>query len=195
MLTYVCSAPNTPAQVENGARAVAYRAEQLAGVASLRRFHAENMRAATTMQNALVESALVNARGLAWFFTRKSDVHTSMFLTDWSDSVVAVARKIVPPISRHLGHVTAGAPEGEPHPGVWPIPELAVVLVGAVARFVRSLDPSSDSYELGWFRPSPIGSYDDLMAIDPLASPAAVSDNPSVAKLTRTLRRYLEVHT
>ncbi len=153
---------------------------------------AENMRAARTMQNALVESALVNARALAWFFTRKSDVHTSMFLTDWSDSVVTVARKIVPPISRHLGHVTPGAPEGEPDPGVWPIPELAVVLIGAVARFVQALDQNGRDYELGWFAPSPVESYNDLMAIDPLAPPAPVSDNPSVAKLTNTLRRYLD---
>jgi hypothetical protein len=188
----------TRAQLKNGAEGIAYRAEQLAGVAAL--FHQRipvGVRDAgflTTIQNALVESARVNARALAWFFTRESDVNTSMFPSNWEDDVVSVARKIGP-ISQHLGHASTGSEEAEQHPGRWPIPELAVILVGGHARFVQALDRNNETYEVNWFTPSPVDTYHrDLTAVDPLSSPTEVSDNPSVAKLTKALQHYLQGH-
>ena len=182
------------AQRRNGAQGIAYRAEQLARVAALFHhgipFEVRDDRF-VTVRNALVESALVNAQALAWFFTRKSDVNTAMFDRNWKDDVSTVARNVIEPVSRHLGHATTGSEEGEKHPGQWPIPELAVVLVGGLARFVEALHGSSQRYELNWFTPSPVDTYSDLMARNPLSTATRVSVNPSVGALTEALQQHL----
>jgi hypothetical protein len=151
-----------------------------------------------TINNALVECALVMSRTLAYFFTRPSDVHFTKYDPDWHDDVIAVAEKIESPISQHHSHATPGAKDGEPLPGEWPIPELAVTLVGGLARFVQTLDTASTHYEVGWFtpsapgyQPSPTELFAALMSVDPLAQPTEVSANPSVGALTRALQKYL----
>ena len=99
------------------------------------------------LKNALVESGLANARALAHFFgDKKSDVHFTAYAPKWSDDVTKIASEIDGPISRYLGHASYGGKKGEPHPGQWPLPEMAVILVGAGARFVDSLGS-----EAGWF--------------------------------------------
>jgi hypothetical protein len=189
------TATPTRAQLKNGAQGIAYRAEHLAELAAL--FHSglpirvPDARVVKTIRNALIESALVNARALAWFFTQTSDVNTSMLRSKWEDDVVTVAGKVIGPVSQHLSHATTGSKTGEKHPGEWPISELAVVLVGGLARFVQALDGSSETYELSWFTPSPVDTYRDLMALNPLSSPTRVSDNPSVGGLTRALHQHL----
>ncbi len=189
------STSQTRAQLENGAQGIAYRAEQLAEVTTLLHcgltLWVPDDRVRKTIRNALIESALVNARALAWFFTRESDVNTSMFLCNWEDDVVTLAGEVIGPVSRHLGHATTGSKEGERQPGEWPIPELAVALVRGLARFVLGLDGRSKSYELSWFTPSPVDTYRDFMALNPISSPTKVSDNPSVGRLTKALQQHL----
>jgi len=193
----MAQAPNR-AQLENGANGIAYRAWQLAGVASLFRrqatFQVADERDATTISNALVESALVNSRVLGWFFTRKSDVNIEMFDPNWTDDVIDVAGEIESPVSRHLGHGTTGDKAGEKHPGEWPIPELAVVLIGGLARFVDALDPNSTAYDRAWFTPPTRDTYDELMRLDPLAVRTKPSDNPTVRKLTDALQQFVDTH-
>ena len=185
----------TRQQLRNGASGIAYRAWQLAGVAELLHgagLRAPDPRAATTANNALIESALGNARGLAWFFTRRSDVHFSMYDPTWSnDDIVAVAAKVEEPVSRFFSHASKGDRESDKHPGIWPVPELALVLVGSLATLVGSLNSSSDAYDLAWFSPSPAQTYRDLIALDLLAVPTAISENRRVVALTRALRSFL----
>jgi hypothetical protein len=104
-------------QVGNGALAVAYRAQQLAHAYAViyRVEWSAPEWAKQTIQNSLIESALSNARGVAYFFTRTSDVHFSMFRENWNDPVIKIAEKVEAPISRHLSHATKGAKEGEEH--------------------------------------------------------------------------------
>jgi hypothetical protein len=188
--------PSRP-QLENGANGIAYRAEQLAGIASLvlpRATFQGDPRDVTTISNALVESALVNARALGWFFTRTSDINMAMFAPNWTDDVVAIAGEIVTPVSRHLGHATTGDNAGEPHPGLWPITELAVVLTGGLARFVDALDPNSATYDRAWFTPSPRDTYGELMKLDVLAVRTLRSANPSVRELTVALQQFVDTH-
>jgi hypothetical protein len=188
----------TRAQLENGARGISYRAWQLAGVASLIcrevRIGVSSERDAVTITNALVESGLVNARAVAYFFTRPSDVHISNFGPGWADDVIGMARKVEAPVSRHLSHATTGEKGGEVHPGAWPIVELAVVLIDGLVRFVEDLGPASPDYDVAWFQPSPVQTYSELMALDPLANPTQVSNSPSVGNLTVELQQYRKDH-
>ncbi len=140
----------TPVQLERGARAIAYRTQQLSyGVILLLDWPLPGLRVGVdnVLKNALVESGLANARALAHFFgDKKSDVHFTAYAPKWSDDVTKIASEIDGPISRYLGHASYGGKKGEPHPGQWPLPEMAVILVGAGARFVDSLGS-----EAGWF--------------------------------------------
>lgn len=186
------------AQLENGATGIAYRAWQLAGVASLLRrqvaLQGADRRDVITVSNALVESALVNSRVLGWFFTSKSDVNVSMFEPGWTDDVIDLAREVESPVSRHLGHGTTGNRTGELHPGQWPIPELAVVLTGGLARFVDALDPNSPTYDRAWFTPSPRDTYDELMKLDPVGVRTLRSANPGVRDLTVDLQQFIDTN-
>ena len=136
----------------------------------------------------------MNARALAWFFTKEAggNVNASMFLPKWEDDVVPIAAEVVHPISQHLGHAMTGAKEGEEHPGEWPLPELAVVLVGGLSRFVDALDAATENFEVNWFTPSPSDTYQQLTALNLLSLPTTVSRNPSVAALTKALQQYLQ---
>jgi hypothetical protein len=191
----------TPAQLKNGGRAIAYRAWQLANVVALngveRILRDPAPAKVLTITNALVESALVNSRALAYFFADKSrkNVNASMFHSpDWQDDdLVKVAAKVEKPVSRHLSLATTGAKQGEPHPGAWPLPELAVVLVRGLARFVPTLTPERQAWFTTPRTPSPVETAHTLIALDPLAAPTPISDNRYVARLTRALQTYLEI--
>jgi hypothetical protein len=203
--------PPTEAQLRNGAQGIAYRAGQLVACTkyltthefpvvvsppdAIVTFQPEPL---ATINNALIECALVQSRALAYFFFSSSDVNVRMWHADWRDDVIDVAREVESPISRHHSHATTGDKDGELHPGAWPIPELAVTLVGGFARFVEGLDPTSPEYMIEWFtpaasgyQPSPAELLAMLMAIDPLAEPTEISGNPRVAALTRALRKHL----
>jgi len=148
----------------------------------------------TTINNALIQSSLTDARALGWFFTRTSDINIAMFVRNWTDDVIAIAGEIVPPVSRHLSHATTGDKASERHPGEWPIREPAVVLTSGLARFFDALDPTSAVYERAWFTPSPRDTYDELMKLDPLTVRTKRSDNRSVCDLTIKLQQFVETH-
>jgi len=103
----------TDEQRAAGASGIAYRAAQLADVARLLGLQVPLIARQDWMlraiNDALVESALVNARAVAWFFTKSSDVHMSWFIGDWQDGIVDIAGAAVGPISRYLGHESARA--------------------------------------------------------------------------------------
>jgi hypothetical protein len=143
-----------------------------------------------TLNNALVESALVNARALGRFFSSPGDVNFRMFNDAWQDDVIAIAAKIDSPISRHLNHATTGSPDGEPHPGEWPIVELAVILVGGLARFVESIDPQTPCYDIEWGHQSPLVTYENVTSLGLASTRTRISANPTVGQLTRRLHAY-----
>jgi hypothetical protein len=181
-------------QRANGARAIAYRVEQLTDVTmSLRQPHP------LVIRRALIDSALVNARVLGWFFTRPQDVHYSLYGDKPDDdALLVVAGLVEEPVSRHAGHGTVGAKTGELHPGAWPIPELAAVLVGGVARFVERLDaPERDWFAqrlgaYGIIAGPPPSAYDaGLIVVGAAQTRTEVSLNPSVGALTRGLQEYI----
>jgi hypothetical protein len=182
----------TEPQLQNGAKAISYRAKQLADVAMMIKLKVEiqvPLRFGETVTNAVLEGALTNARALAYFFMERSDVRTSMFDAVWDNDLTMVARTIESTVSRHLSHATTGSKAGEEHPGAWPVLELAVVLVGGLARFMKALDTE----QAAWFVPAPSPIYAELMTYHPLVVPTAISENASVAELTNALQGYLRI--
>ena len=107
-------------------------------------------------------------------------MHCSIYGTTAEPELVGIARKVTPVVSRHVGHAL-GAEDGEPHLGIWPIPELAVVLVGGVTRFVENLDPP----RWRWFDPPPARYDRKLVAAGAVAFRSRVRASPSVGGLTR----------
>lgn len=187
----------TDAQLIRGAAAIAYRAEQLGGVATMIAMRASvggpDPRLVVTVRNSLVESGLVCARTLARFFmTGTANVNTSMFVTSWNDAVISVAPDIWHTISRYLDHVSVGTPEGDLHPGDWPIPELAMTLTGGLSRFIGMLEDSITVRMAAWFQPNPGEIHARLMRTNPLAVPTVKSANVNVAALTRSLQSHLQ---
>ena len=195
----------TRLQLENGARAISYRAGQL--VTSTRilmsgipfgisppSVHVEiDLVALETIDRALIQSALGDACALAYFFARPIEVNVTMYETGWVDDVIRVAREVRAPVAVHRSHATTGATSSEEDPGNWPIPELAVALIGGLARFVAALDPQSDRYDPAWFATVPM-FHAQLMALDPLATPTEISADPAVGTLTRALHQHLAEH-
>jgi hypothetical protein len=190
--------PLTADQLRVSAGGIAYRARQLASGAELLSrglpFRVDDRRTLEVINNALVESALVNARVLAWFF-QGQDVSAREFLPAWDDEVRRVADEIASTISRHLGHATGGPQAGEQHPGPWPIPELAEILATALNRFVAALtDAGHPPDRSGWFSPSPSDTAELIASLEVSSNPTPVSDNPSVGKLTKLLQSSLARH-
>ena len=200
----------TDAQLAAAARAVSYRCQQLAGTArligrpnALLKFDIDEdgWSPALTVTNAVVESALINARAIAFFVVagRKGEARAVDFERVRRNSapgvpsqeIVELARtRILGPVSAHLAHVMHDRKlqnDQEPtHPGAWPIPELALVLVGAVADLVGSLEPA-------WalkFRPDP-RFYAAMLA--PLQHQRTIpSRHRSVRRLAQSLHSYLD---
>lgn len=186
----------TPEQLENGARGIAYRAWQLARCTELNdascKEKAPEPWIRDAVKNAIIESALVNARALACFLGGgQRDVNWQMYVSKWDDKVKKIVKPVVTAVSQHLAHASTGAEAGELHPGAWPIPELAIALVGGLARFVKALDLHSKTYDPSWFAPSPVERYDALVALDLLSRPTPESKNPKVGELTKALQEHL----
>jgi hypothetical protein len=152
------------------------------------------------IRNSFVESALVHARALAYFLSesrKAAEVKAADYgpfaasaarLVD-EDLAVFVRSKVISPVSNHVTHSKyAGAIGNEvgQHPGHWPIPELAVVLVGGVALVATRLNEEARS----WFYPSPV----DVAAM--LEHRRSWRTTPSghreVAKLTHALADRLD---
>ena len=183
--------PLTEAQLRMGARRLSYRAQQLASVAIRREFpYRLEPGVRVVVRNAFIESALAHSRAFAYFLAkrpREGDYHYSHFDPNWGVSVEPTGR-IIGSVSAHLSHAAIGDPLGEPHPGNWPISELAVVLVGVFATFVEA---QRSAPHHAWFIPDPAQSYLWLMSTQPLARTTVPSAHPKVGELTRELQAYL----
>lgn len=187
----------TEAQRRNGALGVAYRSQQLARVGVLMATRV-NLRSPVAwsleaVNNALIESALINARALAYFFADNTDKNVNVHwygLTSPND-LRSVAGMIIGAVSESLGHATKGEVDGTPHPGAWPITEAATVLVGELARAVESLR-AHGSETADWFAPDPSEQV-VLLEIHQLATAGdRISEHPTIAALTTSLRNYLK---
>lgn len=186
----------TDAQLSQAAGGISYRAQQLAHAvvlvrAGFSRFLAPGV--SETVQNALVESALTNARAMAYFLAprpKNNDVHFSHYSSTWVTPLSDVHGVIIGVVSEHLSHSTLGSPEGRMHPGEWPLTELAQALLGPMADLVTHLGVVNPDYEV-WFRPSPSGPYD--MVVD-LSWPEVdtVDRNEKVQMLTARLQSHLD---
>lgn len=205
----------TNQQLNDGARSIAYRSAQLAAIAAMvgHQSHTTidpptpgfNVEAA--IDNASVESALINARSLLGFFApdRPNDVGARDYFArcglDWPPAhladlaQLAAQPEVRAPISKHLAHATYKAALGPDNesagPGEWPLRELAVALVAGVAETVAALD---DLWAAAFAPASPIDALAalteslDLAFIDDDSEPDATAD---IVALTHTLRRYL----
>jgi len=193
----------TPAQLKNGASGIAYRAEQLTDIVLLYR-HEPPLRVSDdlvlVLSRAFTESALVNARGFARFFLKhgsKGEVNGALYGSEGpSSDLRGIARKVEKAVQAHLGHPTKGAETGEPHPGTWPVMEVAVILVGGLSEFWQRLTRTPD-IEPAWFTPSPVETYNRLMQCNPLVELPTVADssnNKLVLALTTAARSYLSGH-
>lgn len=183
---------HTKAQLEDGARAIAYRVEQLAGVGMFVGGNSRlrgGWRESLTVHNAVVESGLANARALAEFLMdNKAYVHRSMFgAALWSDDVLTIAGRIYGEVSKHLGHATICAPEGAVHPGRWPLPEIALALVGGIERLHESLDAE----HAAMFTPSPRQAWLELSVASAHFHFTDLSENDGVAALTKAVTEHL----
>lgn len=156
---------------------------------------------AQLVSNAFVESALVHTRALAYFLAetkKEAEVKARDYepyaatrgqrLVD-HDLATFVRTPVLGPVSNHVAHSKyAGALQNAPdqHPGRWPIPELAVVLVDGVAGVVKRLGREASS----WFAPSPV----DLAGmIEYRRTHRTVpSEHPDVRKFTLGLAARLD---
>ena len=183
--------PLTKANLQIGARRMSYRAQQLVNVANNLGFPSLfEPTLEKIVRNAFIESALAHARVFAYFFgeePRKEDYHYSYYDSEWNLDRQPPGR-IIGSISEHLAHSVIADPQGEGHPGEWPITELAVVLVGAFSEFAEGQDALG---QRAWFAPDPAQSYALLMSTNPLARPTVPSAHPDVGELTRELQAYL----
>lgn len=189
----------TNEQLRRGACGISYRAEQLAWIVLFERMPPTTPRQHQAFSNARIESALVNARTLAYFLGNEpksgSDLHINHYSRElWTKPVGfdGLTKTIKKAASSHLAHASTGPKSVEPHPGQWPLHELAVVLVGALSDFVGGLvgmpSPSADL-----FQPAPPRTFLDLMANDPLRVPTPVSKHALVGALTTELQTYLGI--
>jgi hypothetical protein len=190
----------TEEQLRRGADGIAYRAEQLTHVVRVGDFAARNAASGKAIQNALVESALVNGRALAYFLTaakhNDDDLHVSHYSkTIWRDGskkITKVAEKIIDAASHHLAHSVIGSDDWEPHPGDWPLREMAVVLGGELSDFVETLATKHLDRAM-LFGSTPTDDYFALMTTRPLDRPTPVSDHPMIGDLTRSLQDHLGI--
>jgi hypothetical protein len=182
-------------QLRAAARGMAYRAEQLALSAVILSTRGSLGAVALdhrqTIQNALIESALAHSRSLAEFFMdHPKYVRSSMFSgVTGSELPSALVGRIYGMASEHLGHTKVMAADGDPdaHPGAWPVPELAILLTGALTKLVATLPPE----RAAWFTPPPMWAYECVRVLAGGERPP-VSEHEDVGALTLSLRAYLD---
>lgn len=199
----------SPAELRAAAGGIAYRCSQVAFIALLMGepltvTPPPRMAAANVVQlvsNAFVESALVHARAIAYFLatTKRTDEVKAVDYAQYSakvgeplvdrDLATFVRREVLSPVSNHVAHAKyAGALKLDPeqHPGRWPIPELAVVLLDGVAQTVDRLDQTARA----WFVPHPIELAGMLNRRRSYRTPR--SEHPAVRRLTDALHARLD---
>lgn len=197
-------------ELRAAAGGIAYRCSQVAHIARLvgeplTVTPPPHMAAANVVQlvsNAFVESALVHARAIAYFLATRNRtdevkaVDYARYAAKAGEPLVDpelaafVAREVLSPVSNHVAHAKyAGALklDADQHPGRWPIPELAVVLLDGVAQTVDRLDQTARA----WFVPHPIelaGMLDKRRSF----RTTPPSEHPAVRKLTDALHARLD---
>jgi hypothetical protein len=122
---------------------------------------------------------------------RERYLHHSHF-RPWSGKVTAVTGRLFGAVSNHLAHPSLGDEGDEPHPGSWPLTEMAQALLGGLADFVHTGTDATDTYDPAWFTPSPVVTflvYGDNVHLLPRTE---VSEHPEVGKLTEALHTYLD---
>ena len=184
--------PMTEDQLRRGAGSICYRAGQVTDSFKVWKIglpDETDYRIRGPIENALVESTLIHARSLAFFLQPQldgGDVHFSDYRPDWSDPIIEAAQGIIDPVSRYLAHSSRGSQTEEPHPRAWPIPEMAVALVGGLASLTADLSVA----QRAWFWPEPGRLLGEMKVMGPLPGTER-SDNPKVAELTDSLHAYL----
>jgi hypothetical protein len=192
------SARLSPEQLVRGAGGVSYRAQQLALVTMVGR----EQPLPTPLRNARIESVLVHARALAWFFlppTNADDdnlraAHYSAQIPLPGPSLTEVYQRIKQAASKQLAHELVGAKGREPHPGQWPLPEIAVILTRSLVGFVEALADESPE-RAGWFCPRPSETYNALITTNPLVPPTPFSEHQRVRHLTKKAQAFLAEDT
>lgn len=153
----------------------------------------------SVLNNARIESALAHARALSDFLGRKPNrkgkreyLHHSHFIKDWDHDVTNFVGRIFGPISEHLSHPVIGDSIDDPHPGKWPLVELAVVLVEGLKDFIADAMDRTPTFDASWFTPRPYATYFELMYCFPLGYPTWPSEHRDVRRLTLELHAYLQ---
>lgn len=194
----------TEEQLRRGAEGITYRVQQLVWgtlVLDLQPYHQQVPRSqegrVLTTNNALVESGIVHARSLAYFLRdrnpKRGDLHyTHYSKSAWRDSaerIDPIATHIIEQTSRRLSHTTIGGREWEPHPGDWPLPEMAVLLSRGLADLVEALGEKYRDRAL-LFGETPLFEYENIrLGLPTLRTP--ISDHPEVGNLTKALQEHL----
>ena len=194
----------TEEQLRRGAEGITYRVQQLVWgtlVLDLQPYHkqvasSQEVRVLAT-NNALVESGITHARSLSYFLRDKNPKRGDLHYTHYSRSVWrssaeridAIATQIIEQTSRRLSHTTIGGREWEPHPGDWPLPEMAVLLSRGLADFVEALGEEYPD-RAALFEETPLFEYENLrLGFPPRRTP--ISEHPEVGGLTKALQAYL----
>ena len=184
----------TEEQLRRGAEGVCYRARQMTDFFTVWKIglpEETDYRIRGPIDNALTESALINARTLAYFLQPElegSDIHFSDFLPGWIDPISEPARAIIDPVSRYLAQSSPGDRGEEHHQGAWPIPEMAVALVGGLASLTADLSTRMRA----WFWPEPARLLGEMRVMAPIPATER-SENPEVAALRDGLQGYLRM--
>ena len=189
----------TGEQLRRGAAGLSYRAEQLAFVTMLSPLpRAVGERGARAIWNARIESVLVHGRALSYFLRANTPAKGDLHYTHYSKSVWSkgarrideIASKIIDLASTHLAHASIGKPGWEPHPGEWPLAEIAVVCCYSLRDFVLELSwKYPERAALFGDRPDQI--CDDIGAQFPGLQRTRISDHPEVGDLSSSLQRFI----
>lgn len=195
--------PPTSSQLQRGAGAISYRAQQLSNTVILANevdlSKVLPKPVLTVLNNGRIESALAHARSLCDFLGpkpnkkgRREYLHHSHFTEGWSHQVSNITGQIYGAVSEHLSHPVIGDSIADPHPGKWPLPELAVTLVGGLNDFVAAAMDATPIFDPSWFTPRPYETYVHLMQGLPLLHPTWPSEHKDVRRLTIVLHQFLQ---
>lgn len=178
---------------------MSYRAEQIAFVTMLGNLpRAVGERGARAIWNARIESVLVHGRALSYFLRSKLPHKTDLHYSHYSKSVwnqeakriEEVATAIINQASTRLAHAHIGDPDWEPHPGAWPLAEIATVLCHGLRDFVWALDMSYHD-RAALFGDRPENVVNSLVAHISGFTPTEISEHPEVGDLTKKLQAYI----
>jgi hypothetical protein len=179
------------------ARVIARRTDQLAKIARMivtRQIPVDaGAISAGAVHRALVESALLNGRELVGFLTESGDgPGTESYGVPRDVELIKLASdgNAAETISRRLSRGDIILNGGGSPTAAWPIPELANVLVGRMARFILVLQ-GVRLPRARWFAPPPLETERELLFATRHGEATEVSSSPDIALLTRALQEYI----